>query len=226
MIKAGGFGEGSGGHSHSDILSLTVSCGDREVLIDPGTFTYIADPDERNRFRGSSAHNTVRIDHRDQAIPAGPFRWLEKPEVRVNRWSSSPERDELDAECRYGGFTHRRRVVFVKPGMLAVLDTVDGPPGKHTFEQWWHLGQTDAAQRFRFSAPAVTTKAWRSRALCSKEEASALVMTIEGPLPAQAAMVLDFSGAPANGLLQVENEGDAVVVRASETAPVLVRFEP
>src|SRR5438477_8622030 len=78
VIKAGPFGEGSGGHSHSDILSLVARTGDREILIDPGTYTYVADPIERDRFRGSAAHNTIRIDGRDQAIPAGPFRWHEK----------------------------------------------------------------------------------------------------------------------------------------------------
>src|SRR2546430_1517298 len=55
VIKAGPFGEGSGGHSHSDVLSLVarlcLSAGDREILIDPGTFTYMADPEQRNRFR-------------------------------------------------------------------------------------------------------------------------------------------------------------------------------
>src|SRR5260370_33757987 len=78
-IKAGPFGEGSGGHSHSDVLSVMAWLGAREILIDPGTYTYVADTAERNRFRGSSAHNTVRIDYRDQAVPAGPFRWTAKP---------------------------------------------------------------------------------------------------------------------------------------------------
>ena len=88
VIKAGPFGEGSGGHSHSDVLSLTARAGGREVLIDPGTFTYVADPAERNRFRGSAAHNTVRIDGRDQAVPGGPFRWNHKPSVNVRQWST------------------------------------------------------------------------------------------------------------------------------------------
>ena len=48
VVKAGPFGEGSGGHSHSDALSLTARLGPREILIDPGTFTYIADPAERS----------------------------------------------------------------------------------------------------------------------------------------------------------------------------------
>src|SRR5439155_666058 len=44
IVKAGPFGEGSGGHSHSDVLSLVARLGEREILIDPGTYTYVADP--------------------------------------------------------------------------------------------------------------------------------------------------------------------------------------
>ena len=40
----GRFGEGSGGHSHSDTLSIVAFLGDEEILIDPGTYTYIAEP--------------------------------------------------------------------------------------------------------------------------------------------------------------------------------------
>ena len=63
---------GSGGHSHSDTLSLVVTSGDHEVLIDSGTYSYM-DPEWRELFRGSSAHNTIRIDGLDQAIPTVHF---------------------------------------------------------------------------------------------------------------------------------------------------------
>jgi hypothetical protein len=139
IVKFGGFGEGSGGHSHSDVLSVTARLGSREILIDPGTFTYIADPAERNRFRGSAAHNTVCIDRRDQAVPAGPFRWNEKPVVNLQEWVTSAERDLLSASCAYGGFTHWRQVQFLKPDVVVVLDRVDGPDGEHLVEQYWHL---------------------------------------------------------------------------------------
>ena len=199
VIKAGPFGEGSGGHSHSDVLSLTARAGGREILIDPGTFTYVADPAERNRFRGSAAHNTVRIDGRDQAVPGGPFRWNHKPSVNVRQWSTRPERDYLDATCAYAGFTHRRRIVFVKPATVIVLDTVDGPSGDHTLEQFWHLDSAEDAARFSFSAPAEVVDAWRSRALCSREPATALCVTVRGPLPAHMAAVLDLSESPTSG---------------------------
>jgi hypothetical protein len=185
VIKAGGFGEGSGGHSHSDVLSLVVWVGDHEVLIDPGTYTYVADAAERDRFRGSASHNTIRIDGLDQAIPSGPFRWLEKPEVRVTHWSSSRDADTLEATCAYAGFVHRRRIVFHKPGRLVIADTVEGPPGDHTVEQFWHLGSHMEARRFRFSANAEMQDGWRSRALASREKAPVLRVAIQGPLPAR-----------------------------------------
>jgi hypothetical protein len=191
VIKAGGFGEGSGGHSHSDILSLVVRVGDREVLIDPGTYTYVADPVERYRFRASAAHNTIRIDGRDQAIPAGPFRWREKPEVKVLEWSTARDRDVLEATCSYAGFVHRRRIVLHKPGRLVIADTVEGPPGEHTVEQFWHLGSVAEARRFRFSGEAEMMDGWRSRALASREKAPVLRVTVKGPLPVRLETVVD-----------------------------------
>ena len=212
VIKAGPFGEGSGGHSHSDVLSLTARARGREILIDPGTFTYVADPAERDRFRGSAAHNTVRIDGRDQAVPSGPFRWDHKPSTAVRQWVAGPDRDCLDATCAYAGFTHRRRIVFVKPATVVVLDTVDGPSGEHTLEQFWHLNSAEDAARFSFSAPVEVVDAWRSRALCSREPATALCITLRGRLPAHMAAVLDLSECPASGPLEIRTDGDAILV--------------
>jgi hypothetical protein len=207
VIKAGGFGEGSGGHSHSDVLSFVVRIADREILIDPGTYTYVADPFERDRFRGSAAHNTVRIDGRDQAIPSGPFRWREKPVVKVREWSTSPERDFLDATCAYAGFVHRRRVLFVKPATLVIVDSVEGPPGEHRIEQFWHLGSPEEESRFSFGAAAERVPAWRSRALASKEAAAALAVTVRGPLPVHLAAVVDLSEAPEVRPVKVNSDG-------------------
>ena len=207
VVKAGPFGEGSGGHSHSDVLSLAARIGNREILIDPGTFTYIADPEQRNAFRGSAAHSTVRIDGRDQATPAGPFRWSGKPAVTVARWASSAERDFLDASCSYAGYRHRRRVLFDKAGAVAiVLDSVEGA----AWEQFWQLGSAEDAARFSFSAPAGQIATWRSRALCSKEPATALRVgqaVAADPLAA----VIDLGGEPVSAAVRVE--GDTVVWR-------------
>jgi hypothetical protein len=213
VIKAGGFGAGSGGHSHSDVLSMVVRIANREILIDPGTYTYVADPAERDRFRGSAAHNTVRIDGRNQAIPAGPFRWRDKPEVKVRAWSTSAERDVLNASCAYAGFVHQRRVLLVKPETLVIVDSVEGPSGEHRIEQFWHLGAPEEEARFSFGAAAERVPAWRSRALASREAAASLAVMVRALLPVYLATVVDLSEAPRVRPVTVNPGDDAWVVR-------------
>jgi hypothetical protein len=212
LVDAGPFGPGSGGHSHSDTLSLVARLGPEEILIDPGTYTYVAEPRWRDWFRGSAAHNTIRIDGRDQAVPAGPFRWENHPVAKVGEWSTSPERDLLDASCLYAGFTHRRRVLFLKPDRVLVFDEVEGPPGEHLLEQFWHPGGRVAAVApnvFRIGGSALLAIApgpeiesgeggehgWRSPAPGVKVPAPFLRAWRRTALPARFAAVLDLSGA-------------------------------
>jgi hypothetical protein len=221
VMKAGPFGAGPAGHSHSDALSLVARVGPHETLIDPGTYTY-TDQAERNRFRGSMAHNTVRIDGRDQAVPAGPFRWRDKPDTAIAAWNTSPDRDSLDASCAYGGFTHRRRALFLKrEQVLVVLDSVDGPAGEHLLEQFWHPGSLAGARRLSTSGTAEVLEGWRSHALCSREPAPLVRVAYRGPLPIDMAAVLDLSGAPSHGEVKLTAEDDDVVL---EWGALRVRF--
>ncbi len=163
ILNAGSFGPWSAGHSHAGALSIVARSGSEDILIDPGTYTYTADPAARDWFRGTEAHNTVRIDGLDQATPAGPFRWTDHPQVQILSWDSNGERDTLGAECRYAGFTHRRRIEFHKPGELFVIDEIDGPPGEHDVEQLWHLGSAEARDRLVLADGAECVDSWRSR---------------------------------------------------------------
>jgi hypothetical protein len=167
--------------------------GARALLVDPGTYTYVAGAEWRERFRGSAAHNTIRIDGVDQAQPAGPFRWQGLPEVGLRDWVSTSDRDSLDAHCRYAGFLHRRRWVFLKPDLLLVLDQVEGPAGEHLVEQFWHAGDIpDTFDYLAFSRPAEFVPAWRSRVFGSKESAAARCVTYRGPLPVSLAAAVSF----------------------------------
>ncbi len=212
VIDAGPFGPGSGGHSHADTLSLTVRRDREEILIDPGTYTYILDPRERERFRGTAMHNTIRVDGRNQAVSAGPFRWLDHPLVKIAEWQTSASRDLLSATCRYRGLCHARAVWFQKPDVLMICDHIDGPPGEHTIEQFWHPGvaiRPEPGGRLRLGATAwmsfppgaiVETGedgefGWRSPGLGTKSSAYYVRIEIRGLLPILRWTVLDLKGA-------------------------------
>src|ERR1700676_299708 len=93
LIDAGPLGSGSGGHAHAGALSICLVSKGEAQLIDPGTFQYVGDSGERDRLRGTSAHNTMQIDLRDQADPAGPFAWKSSPRVQVEHWVTGHQFD-------------------------------------------------------------------------------------------------------------------------------------
>jgi hypothetical protein len=197
---AGPLGSGRGGHGHSDALAVMIRKGGEETLIDPGTYTYVADRQWRDRFRGSAAHNTVRIDGMDQAKPLGPFGWGGKPDVEIHKWESDAAADSLDAVCRYAGFTHRRRIRLEKPDRLWIEDEVEGPEGEHLIEQFWHPGESTgivSTGHFRIGSHAWLLVdpegqaelseggefGWRSPALGVKRAAPVIRLVARGRLP-------------------------------------------
>ena len=198
VADAGPFGPFSSGHSHADTLSFTLRVDGEEILVDAGTYTYVASAGLRNLFRGTAMHNTVRIDGLDQADPAGPFGWNAPPEASILSWTTTAARDELDAECRYRGFTHRRRIVWEKPGRITVTDEIDGPPGEHLLEQFWHPGapvKRISGDTFRIGGGATLVLSggagleeggafgWRSRAFGVKTPAPVIRRALTAILP-------------------------------------------
>lgn len=175
IIDAGPFGPWGSGHSHSDTLSLVIP----GILIDPGTYTYVGDPVLRNWFRGSGAHNTIRIDGGDQAVAENPFRWSGQPTVRVLR----AEEHFLDAECSYRGFTHRRQVRYIQPETVLITDEITGPSGIHNVEQFWHLDSPDAARHLTFDGEPDRVEGWRSDAFGQKRSSTILRIQRQSELP-------------------------------------------
>lgn len=121
----------SSGHGHADLLSVQCATFGKARLVDPGTYCYTAEPQWRDHFRGTHAHNTAVVDGENQAIPAGPFSWLGRPQARVRQWVSTPWFDFLDAEHdAYKRLSdpvvHRRRVLFVKPSYWILVDDFYG----------------------------------------------------------------------------------------------------
>lgn len=53
--------KGNGGHAHNDSLSFELYAGGDTWIVDPGTYTYTSDYDDRHLFRSTSYHNTPQI---------------------------------------------------------------------------------------------------------------------------------------------------------------------
>ncbi len=191
QFDAGPLGWAGAGHSHADTLSFVVWHNNELVLADPGTFTYIGNPLDRDHFRGTPAHNTVAIDGVSQAQSAGPFRWTNKPVVQLRSFDPEPNGGSIDALCQYRGFTHRRQL-RLKDTQITVLDEISGPPGEaHQIQQLWNLGPAADQVHLSFSDPAEEIAASFSPAYGVKLPARALVVKRHGPLPISMAMSLD-----------------------------------
>jgi len=196
FIDAGPQGAFSAGHGHADALSIQLRINGHPVLIDPGTYCYVCP--ERDRFRGTAAHNTLQVDGRDQATPAGPFAWTHLPQVTVDRWQSTDTYDLLTAHhTGYKPVIHHRTVLHMKSKFWFVRDVVTGP-GRHRLVIHWHyLNEQDVT----VLAPAGhtwtrTVERWDwSPVYGSKEPACVLRFSTETNLPAEFAVLL-LTGEP------------------------------
>lgn len=133
-------------HGHADALSFWLAVAGEEVFIDPGTFAYHTNLKWRNFFRGTFAHNTVRIDNQDQSVIGGNFMWTEKANTFCEVFESKPEKDKF---CGYhDGYTrfkdpviHRREIIFEKERMrILVMDHIECQR-RHKVERCWHFSE-------------------------------------------------------------------------------------
>jgi len=133
-------------HGHADALAFTLSVGGKEFLIDPGTYTYHTQGPWRRYFRGTSAHNTLRVDGMDQSQSGGNFMWLRKADARCTLWRPSDERDVF--EGWHDGYTqlpdpvvHRRRISLEKRTRCVLIEDALQMSGAHAIELFFHCSE-------------------------------------------------------------------------------------
>ena len=139
-------------HGHADALSFTLSVAGRELLIDPGTYTYHTEPEWRRYFRGTSAHNTLCVDGVDQSEQGGNFLWLRKAATTVHQWRCGADADVLEAS--HDGYArladpvvHRRRIQLDKRARRIRIDDLLQTGGPHEIALHFHCAEACRIRR-------------------------------------------------------------------------------
>jgi heparinase II/III-like protein len=147
IVDAGAVGYQSiAAHGHADALAFTLGVGGDEFLIDPGTYAYHSGGPWRRYFRGTAAHNTVRVDGLDQSQSGGNFMWLRKADARCTLWRPSDERDLFEGchdgyACLADPVVHRRRITLDKPARRVVIEDSLQMAGRHDIELFFHVSE-------------------------------------------------------------------------------------
>jgi hypothetical protein len=143
LIDAGPQGNGNSGHGHADALSIRLWTKERRWLVDPGSYVYVSAGDEREQFRGTGAHNTLRVDGLDQAAPGNPFSWTRLPEVSVEKWLAGSIFTFFSGS--HNGYRRlpdpvlHRRMIFNLHGEYWLMRDIAEGVGSHDLEIFWHF---------------------------------------------------------------------------------------
>lgn len=160
LFKAGPFCYPSiGAHAHCDQLSVCLRMGANDILTDSGTYCYHTDEAWRRYFRGTSAHNTVRVDGKDQAEYAGPFLWATNADARLQVVGEERFKGTHNGYLRLRDpVLHEREVEFIADAGWIITDTLKGQTS-HTYEGYWNFGRGVTIERASSSGASEST-AW------------------------------------------------------------------
>lgn len=147
LVDAGPLGYLSiAAHGHADALAVVLSIGDREVLVDPGTYAYHTEPAWRRYFRGTRAHNTVMIDGQDQSEQGGNFMWHQHAKARCVEFEHAAGFQHFVGE--HDGYRrledpviHRREIAFEPESRTIEISDQLRCVGTHSACRAWHFAE-------------------------------------------------------------------------------------
>lgn len=147
LVDAGPLGYLSiAAHGHADALSLVLSVGGEEVLIDPGTYAYHTAPEWRRYFRSTRAHNTLLIDDMDQSDQSGNFMWSRHAYARcIDFIDEQPVQRFAGEHDGYSALRdpvmHRREIHYdAAQRKFTIIDRLDCA-SRHTVRMHWHCAE-------------------------------------------------------------------------------------
>lgn len=164
FYDCGRLGEGS--HSHYDLFNFTYFVAGEPLVVDPGRYTYHAEPDAngvdwRHEFKSTAYHNTVTIDGRNQtryfSKARNPAAGLESYDRRRHPAKHGPAIEVGTPECFLGEASdwvyasarsyeyspvHTRIFAYFRRQYLVIIDEVRAEDGKeHSADLRFHLAR-------------------------------------------------------------------------------------
>lgn len=131
-------------HSHCDLLSFEYFTNGKDVIVDPGTFAYTSDFNDRLEFKSTKKHNTVQIDGVEQygLDKNKPFAlYVDSLPTGISIDESNSGILRIIAEyCKHTKplvYKHKR-VYTVSKSELKVEDEITSK-GNHTYRAFLHL---------------------------------------------------------------------------------------
>lgn len=134
------------GHSHSDWLSFVLALGGETFIVDPGSYVYSSNPEERNRFRSTSMHNTIVVDGKSQSdIPEKELWKLPRiGRTSIDNWESGFDYDKIcvshNAYTTPEASVQHRRILELskKDGIFTIKDSISCNSG-HSINCFLHF---------------------------------------------------------------------------------------
>jgi hypothetical protein len=177
-------------HAHADALSLQLWWDGRPVLVDPGSYTYEPGAD-RDWFRSTRAHSTIRVDGRDQFETWGAFRSGPLPKVTL-RYARE---GAVEASVRLPGrVRHVRRVEWTEDVVL-VADAIEGT-GERRIESRlvWAPEPPPLSVEYDGGLTPVLERVQLSERMGERVDTSASLVDVRLRLPAQLGFRIGFEG--------------------------------
>lgn len=150
-------------HMNEDQLNIEVSALGRKFLVNCGRWRYTTSPNApwmpwAKYFKRTASYNSVLVDGYDQvaADADGYMKVYEKYDFAEGIFTAGYGEEATEADeqllkekgvshgkvTRVDGATHKRQIIFVKPGFWVLRDTISAA-GEHQAEQIWHYYDGD-----------------------------------------------------------------------------------
>lgn len=129
-------------HGHADALSFFLHVDGQPYIADMGTYTYHSEPEWRAYFKGTLAHNTIRVDGMEQAVNAGPCLWVDHYQAQLVSHAEDDERITIRGSHNgyiQLGVTHTRSCHFYKHTDTIIIEDHIESDGQHVYDIPFHL---------------------------------------------------------------------------------------